>query len=184
MSLRSLSLRLLAVAVIILATARFASAHSELIRSEPADGATVATAPQQVTIEFSQLLDPAQSSITVVDAAGATVSNGQAQVPANNGKALRVALKPNLGPGVYTVQWKNFSLEDGEAFNDSFTFTVGSAQPAASGAASGQAPTGASQLPATGAATSAPLIGVGALALMLIGWALRTAWLREKRDQA
>lgn len=165
--------------VLLLATAGSASAHAELVRSEPAAGARLTAAPQQVTIEFSQLLDAAKSTITVVDAAGATVSQGNAEVLTNNNKALRVALKPNLGPGEYTVQWSNLSSEDGEEESSTFTFTVGGASaPGTTPATSGNQDAPPAQLPATGQPLPTAysiMLSVIALVLIALGVALRSA---------
>ncbi|HEY0736345.1 MAG TPA: copper resistance protein CopC [Herpetosiphonaceae bacterium] len=150
------------------------SAHAHYVSSDPAEGSTVASAPASVTINFSQLVDASKSRITVTNASGATVSTGAATAVANDGKAMQVALAPNLGPGTYTVAWENVSAEDGEADSGDFTFTVGtSGTPQASAAP-------AQQLPNTGRDSTLPLLitlaGLLAVAgVTLRGWALQSA---------
>jgi len=100
-----------------------AMAHANLVSSVPAAGATVA-APTEVVITFSELLDPAGSSIVVMDSAGATVSEGTATVLANDNTTMRVALRTGLAAGQYTVQWNSRSAADGDDAQGDFTFTL------------------------------------------------------------
>lgn len=142
----------------ILLTVGFSSqvaAHARFVRSEPATEARLATAPQRVTIWFSQLVDPTGSSITVIDAAGATVSQGAAQRLPDDHKALRIELRPNLGPGQYTVQWATSSAEDDEKADGAFTFTL------AAGAVGAPTPAAAVK-PAAPTTSAATLIGEAA----------------------
>ena len=55
--------------VLLLATGE-ATAHAFLDHAEPRVGNTVATAPHEVTLWFTQKLEPAFSRITVSNAAG------------------------------------------------------------------------------------------------------------------
>lgn len=140
-----------------------ASAHTEFVRSNPAPGATLAAAPADVSITFSGMLDPAGSSITVVDATGASVSEGATTLSPTDAATMRVALRSGLGAGTYTVQW-TAQADDGHILNDSFTFTVGAtAQPAAAPA----------RLPATGALSMTVLLAVVAVMLVVLGIILR-----------
>jgi methionine-rich copper-binding protein CopC len=99
-----------------------ASAHALLDKSEPARRATLAQAPAAVRLWFNERLEPAFSSLDVVDAAGQRVVNEVARVSAQDPKLLELAL-PALAPGVYTVRYKVLSV-DGHTVKASFTFTV------------------------------------------------------------
>jgi len=112
---------LFAVAVLMLG---FASgkveAHATLDHAEPRVGNTVAAAPHEVTLWFTQKLEPAFSRITVINAAGARVDSGKTRV---SGSQMSVTLRDG-GPGTYRVNWRVLS-SDTHATEGSFTFQVG-----------------------------------------------------------
>jgi hypothetical protein len=88
-----------------LATA--AQAHAFLQHASPAAGATPATPPREVSLEFSEPLSAAFSGVTVTDASGKDV---EAAPPTVTGTLVKVALKP-LAPGVYRVAWHAVSVD-------------------------------------------------------------------------
>jgi copper resistance protein C len=98
-------------------------AHAFLDHASPAVGSSVPTAPADVTIWFTQDLEPAFSSITVTNEAGQRVDLGNSQVPAGKPDELQVALKP-LSAGAYHVSWHVVSV-DTHPTQGNFTFTVG-----------------------------------------------------------
>ncbi len=106
------------------AFASTASAHARLKTSEPAANATIAQAPMQITLTFTQETSPTKSGGSVTDAGGATVSTGF-QVDLNDRTKMTIPLKPGLGSGAYTVQYNTFTDDDGGMVNDRFVFTVG-----------------------------------------------------------
>ena len=143
-----------------------AMAHANPVSSVPAAGATVA-APTEVVITFSELLDPAGSSIVVMDSAGATASEGTATVLANDNTTMRVVLRTGLAAGQYTVQWKSRSAADGDDAQGEFTFTVGATE---------TVPATTSRLPDTSGGTGTQLVLIGLAAmLMAAGLGLRRA---------
>jgi copper resistance protein C len=97
-----------------------ARAHAFLDHATPLVGSTVSAAPHEVSLSFTQNLEPAFSSVTVTDASGAQVSQGKAQI---SGNTMRVGLKA-LGPGSYRVRWHALSV-DAHTTEGSFTFHVG-----------------------------------------------------------
>ncbi len=99
-------------------TARGALAHAEFVTSEPAPGATLATAPTQVRIVFTQAIS--RSSTIVVTGPGGQVVSGPTTVSGN----VAIAPVQATAPGVYQVQWANTSLEDGHERSGSFQFTL------------------------------------------------------------
>lgn len=165
-SVRHLPARLLWIVPVflLLMVAQPASAHTEFVRSDPTAGATLASAPQQVTIFFSGLLDIDGSSITVVDASGATVSQGATTLSPTDQKALVVSLKSGLGNGTYTVNWTAKS-EDGHPSSDSFAFTVGAVTQAV--------PSATTQLPATGTSPDILQLVLVAIGLVVAGFSVR-----------
>jgi methionine-rich copper-binding protein CopC len=96
------------------------SAHALLDRAEPRVGNKVATAPGEVTLWFTQKLEPAFSTITVTDAAGQRVDAGKARV---SGDTMAVSLR-KIGSGTYRVNWRVLSV-DTHTTDGNFTFTVG-----------------------------------------------------------
>ena len=97
-----------------------ASAHAFLDHAEPRVGNTVATAPREVTLWFTQKLEPAFSSITVTNSAGQRVDTGKTRV---SGNQMSVSLRSG-GAGTYRVTWRVLSV-DTHTTDGSFTFQVG-----------------------------------------------------------
>jgi copper resistance protein C len=97
-------------------------AHAFLDHASPAVGSTVPTAPETVTMWFTQELEPAFTTATVTDASGNTVDTGPAQVDPKDPTELRVALK-KLSPGTYTVSWHALSV-DTHTTTGHFTFEI------------------------------------------------------------
>ena len=158
-----------------LLTASIAGAHARYERSTPGSGANVAQAPQQVSITFTELLDPAgQNTIAVTGPSGANVTSGPAQISTADRHQLSVPLAGGLGPGVYTVRWHNLSAEDGEEANGEFTFGIGTTPPAAAAPAAAHTEGdehddhGPAVLPRTGVAETFDLAPLGALGLLLV----------------
>jgi copper resistance protein C len=97
-----------------------AQAHAFLDHASPLVGSTVRTAPHQLTLSFTQNLEPAFSSVEVTGPTGARVDAGRAQI---GGNTMRVALRAS-GPGTYHVHWRALSV-DTHTTQGSFTFHVG-----------------------------------------------------------
>ncbi|MDR7523224.1 MAG: CopD family protein [Armatimonadota bacterium] len=105
-----------------LAASQPAGAHGVLQRSWPAPNSTPDAAPRQVDLWFTEPVDPAFSSATVVDPFGNRVS-GRATVSAD-GRQMTVPLR-DLPGGVYTVRWRVLSAVDGHTTGGAFVFAVG-----------------------------------------------------------
>ena len=105
--------------LLLLATGEVA-AHAMLDHAEPRVGNKVATAPHEVTLWFTQKLEPAFSTIAVTNAAGERVDTGKTRV---SGSQMSVSLRPG-GAGTYHVTWRVLSA-DSHTTNGSFTFQVG-----------------------------------------------------------
>lgn len=97
-----------------------ADAHAMLDHAEPRVGNKVSSPPHEVTLWFTQKLEPAFSSITVTNAAGQRVDSGKTRV---NGNQMSVSLKGG-GTGTYRVNWRVLSV-DTHRTDGSFTFQVG-----------------------------------------------------------
>ncbi len=105
--------------LLLLATGE-AAAHAFLDHAEPRVGNKVATPPREVTVWFTQKLEPAFSTITVTNAAGQRVDTGKTRV---SGNQMSVSLRPG-GAGTYHVTWHVLSV-DTHTTDGNFTFQVG-----------------------------------------------------------
>jgi hypothetical protein len=112
---------LVALALLLMGAAG-AGAHAFLDRADPRAGSTVKVAPAQVRIWFTESLEPAFSSLRVVNEAGRRVDKGDSQVDPTNLRLLRVSLPP-LPPGTYKVIWRVLSV-DSHITQGDFTFRV------------------------------------------------------------
>ena len=108
------------IPLLLLLTAGEATAHAMLDHAEPRVGNKVETSPREVTLWFTQKLEPAFSTITVTNAAGARVDSGKTRV---SGNQMSVSLR-SIGPGTYRVTWRVLSV-DAHTTDGSFTFQVG-----------------------------------------------------------
>jgi copper resistance protein C len=97
-----------------------AYAHAFLDHAEPRVGSTVQTAPRELSLSFTQDLEPAFSGAEVHDASGARVDQGKARI---SGSTMHLGLKA-LGPGTYKVNWHALSV-DTHTTQRSFSFRVG-----------------------------------------------------------
>jgi methionine-rich copper-binding protein CopC len=147
-----------------------ASAHAELVSSDPAAGANLTAAPAKVTLVFSEEIsaNESESNFTVTDESGATVGTGKLDTTDLDHKTLSGALKTGLGDGIYTVTWETITPDDNGHSDGSFTFGVNKdpgAQPTADHeheatptAAAAAAPTSApTARPASASPTAAPV---------------------------
>ncbi len=108
------------IPLLLLLAAGEAAAHALLDHAEPRVGNKVATAPREVTLWFTQKLEPAFSTITVTNPAGQRVDTGKTRV---SGNQMSVSLRPG-GTGTYHVTWHVLSV-DTHTTDGNFTFQVG-----------------------------------------------------------
>jgi len=100
-----------------------ALAHAFLDHAAPAVGSSVASAPAEIKLWFTEQLEPAFSSVEVTDQFGNRVDAGDAKVARGDATQLEARLKP-LPPGTYKVIWHVVSA-DTHRTEGQFTFTVG-----------------------------------------------------------
>jgi copper transport protein len=107
---------------LVLATASPASAHAQLIGSDPADGALVQEAPETVTLSFNEPVRLTPQEITVYDAEGRPVPSSARVL----GTDVLVELdEPDtLGRGTFVIGWFVVSA-DGHPISGSLSFSVG-----------------------------------------------------------
>lgn len=150
MLIRRTSARSLLVlgAVATLGLAAPAQAHDVLEGSEPAAGSTVATAPDEMVLTYSDTIQQVGGKVSVTGPDGAVVAEGE---PTVAGTVASLDLPDDLAPGQYTATWRVVS-SDGHPISGTTAFTLaGDQSPAASGTASSESATSS---PAESPATS------------------------------
>jgi methionine-rich copper-binding protein CopC len=105
--------------VLVLGFAPPAFAHAFLQHASPGAGDTLAGAPKEIALSFTEQLEPSFSGVTVTDADGHDVEASSALV---SGPSVTVTLKP-LAPGSYHVTWHAVSL-DTHRTDGAYSFTV------------------------------------------------------------
>lgn len=113
-----------------------ALAHTKLVRSTPAAGSSVAKAPTELRLTFSEKVELAMSRVKLLDANGQEVALARLADGDDAGKTVVAAVRSTLAPGTYTVTWQ-VAGRDGHPVRGQFSFVVGAAAPAAGGQAAG-----------------------------------------------
>jgi methionine-rich copper-binding protein CopC len=113
----------IAIVLIAILLPAAACAHAFLDHASPRVGSTVATAPRELLLWFTEKLEPAFSTVEVRNAQGVAVQSGKAQVDHSDGTELHVPLKA-LPAGTYQVIWRVLSV-DTHRTQGNFTFHVG-----------------------------------------------------------
>lgn len=127
-------------------------AHSQLERSDPAEGSSLATGPQKVSLTFNEAVQPGFTTITVIGPDGRDYHGGEI---AEVDDTISVGVQP-LGPaGLYQIGYRVVSA-DGHPISGAVKFTLTAAGP---GSAAATAPSATTGTPAAGtpaAPTPAP----------------------------
>jgi methionine-rich copper-binding protein CopC len=105
-----------------LAVCAVAAAHAMLDRAAPRVGSTVKAVQGRVDLWFTEPLEPAFSTIKIVDGKGVQVDRHDPAVDRADSKHLFVSV-PALPPGRYRVLWRVVSV-DTHATEGDFTFEV------------------------------------------------------------
>ncbi|HKG44113.1 MAG TPA: copper resistance protein CopC [Gaiellaceae bacterium] len=109
-----------AVALTLPAAAR---AHAALLKTVPSASGTVNASPKQVTLTFTEPVEPRFAIVSVTDAGGAQVTSGEPRRAAGAPQTLVTPLR-TLAQGWYLVFWRTISA-DGHPVRGAFTFAVG-----------------------------------------------------------
>jgi methionine-rich copper-binding protein CopC len=99
-----------------------AAAHAVLQRAEPRVESRLKRSPEEVKLYFTERLEPAYSSVRVVNERGEQVDRRDAHVDRANPAVLRATL-PTLPPGTYKVLWRVLSI-DADVTEGGFTFQI------------------------------------------------------------
>ncbi|EOY8403599.1 CopC domain-containing protein YobA [Enterobacter asburiae] len=97
-------------------------AHAHLNQQVPAADSEV-TAPQALTLNFSEGIEPGFSGVVVTDAQKQVIKTGIATRDEKNKAQLTVPLEQTLAEGTYQVDWHVVSV-DGHKTKGSYHFSV------------------------------------------------------------
>ncbi|HVQ87487.1 MAG TPA: copper resistance CopC family protein [Actinomycetes bacterium] len=168
-------------------TATQASAHSELISSDPAEGATLHKSPTKVSLTFGEPIQEDGSTIVVTGYDENAISDDSTFKV--NGTVASVAVAGDQKTGDYVVAYRILSA-DGHIVEDSYTYHLDVALPSASASTDTPSPT------ATADPTTSPVssdtsddssaggvwvLGLGAIAIALVA-AIVSVLMRRRRD--
>lgn len=131
---------LLALVVASVGLAGSASAHAQLVGSNPADGTTIQSSPAQLRIDLTQAVFPDKTTLTVTDSSGRSIPVGAIAVvvtgagPGDPGLVARAGSQglptsiladiPALKPEVYRASWSTLSTDDLHATSGVIVFGV------------------------------------------------------------
>ena len=100
-----------------------AFAHAHLKSATPAMNGSVATAPSELDLTFSEGVNPKFTGVKVKGPDKAAVSTGEAALGQGGDTTLVVPVSATLPAGTYTVDWHALAT-DGHKTNGSYKFTV------------------------------------------------------------
>lgn len=103
-----------------------ALAHPEVTSTVPADGATLARMPDQVSVTFGSEFEAPIASLKVYDSRSERVDNDDAAVYEDHPRTV-VATTGDLPDGTYIAIWRAVGLDDGHTVIGKFSFSVGTA---------------------------------------------------------
>lgn len=104
-------------------TAPAVFAHAHLKHPYPAADANVDAAPQALTLNFSEGIEPKFSGVKITGAKQQDVKTGPVKRNENDKTQLIVPLEQALTPGEYTVDWHVVSV-DGHKTTGNYHFSV------------------------------------------------------------
>ncbi len=98
-------------------------AHAHLKHQYPAADANVTAAPQALTLNFSEGIEPKFSGVKVTGAQQQVVKVGAVKRNDSDKTQLIAPIEQALTPGQYTVEWHVVSV-DGHKTQGSYRFSV------------------------------------------------------------
>lgn len=97
-----------------------AQAHDTLLSSDPEDGASLETSPEEITLTYSADILEVSPLVRISDENGDELAE---IVPTVEGPVATATLEEPLPAGTHTVQWRVVS-SDGHPIEGTFTLTV------------------------------------------------------------
>jgi methionine-rich copper-binding protein CopC len=125
MILRRILISLALAVLVLVAAAPQALAHTELDHSDPAEGASLATAPKQIQLKFAEAVALPADPVKVTGPGGAKWTVGKATVT----DSVVTAPIESTGPaGAYVLDYTVLA-DDGDEVKGSVHFTLTAAEP-------------------------------------------------------
>ncbi|GIE30473.1 transport integral membrane protein [Actinoplanes italicus] len=118
--LRATASLFLALVLLLLGTSRPAHAHANLVRTDPAEGAVLQSAPSRILFTFDEPVRAVPDGVQIFDPQGDPVAAGTTAT----GSELAVALTERPLEGTIVITWRVVS-EDGHPISGALTFSVG-----------------------------------------------------------
>lgn len=100
-----------------------AQAHARLRNQSPAAGAVVTVAPQALTLNFTEGLEPGFSGLTLTGPNDSKVALGTPKIDPANPAQMIVPIEKPLASGTYQVQWHAVSV-DSHKTQGNYAFSV------------------------------------------------------------
>ena len=118
-------LRLLSSACVLAAgmISQQAFAHAHLKTETPAADSQVTTAPGELSLGFSEGIEPSFSKVELSGPGNTPIKTGAIKLASNNNTQVLVALPAPLTSGKYLVSWHVVSV-DGHKTQGTYSFTV------------------------------------------------------------
>ena len=159
-------LPIVAAVLALAATPPASLAHADLVGATPEPNSSVVSAPDRLTLLFTEAIDPGSAHVELLDARSLPVAGvGQAQV---EGDRALIAALPDLASGIYTVSYRVVSTVDGHVTEGVFAFLVdpsGAAPPPADTASSTSPSVDGLTIAARWLTLAALLVSLGSLIL-------------------
>jgi methionine-rich copper-binding protein CopC len=121
MNASSVSVSAVLLSLVVVVFAQPAAGHGILLESAPQARETVAVV-KRLDLRFNSRIEPAFSGVRLIAPSGEEMRL-HAVVSEPAGPNWLTASLPPLGPGLYTVRWRVFTV-DGHLSNGSFAFRV------------------------------------------------------------
>src|SRR5215213_8145371 len=100
------------------------AAHAFLESSDPVANAVLPTAPQSITLTFTESLETSYSRAELFDEAGALVPGATSTIGPQP-LTMVVTIPSGLGNGTYSLLWRTLSAVDGHTAQGYLPFTIG-----------------------------------------------------------
>src|SRR5829696_8485918 len=125
-SLRGVVLMMLCIMAQLALPASPVAAHAFLESSDPAANAVLPTAPQAITLTFTEPLERSYSRAELFDETG-TLVPGATSTVGPQPRTMTVQIPAGLGNGTYSLLWRTLSTADGHTAQGYLPFTIGTA---------------------------------------------------------
>ena len=121
---RPLLTGLTAAGILLAAFVPAASAHVQLVGSDPADATSLSSVPRQIHLRFNEELSSRFRQVRLLDAHGRPVP-GTSTTAGDGGRSLTLTLPPALPRGAYEVTWEALSKSDGHVSGGALVLGLG-----------------------------------------------------------